>query len=107
MVLLERFHYMFYSIWLPDRRVSQIFISSNGSQYIGGFQWSGGAGTAEEAQNVSGIYDELTETCGPFFKDELTLNPAWISNHMPSKVWDEITLPFWNFNGYTVEVWNG
>ena len=28
----------------------------------------------------------------------------WISNHMPSKVWDEITYPFLNFNGCTVEV---
>ena len=27
--------------------------------------------------------------------------PAWISNHMPSKVWDEINYPFQNFNGYT------
>ena len=24
---------------------------------------------------------------------------------MPSKVWDEITYPFPNFNGATVEVW--
>ena len=30
--------------------------------------------------------------------------PAWISNHMPSKVWDEITYPFLNFNGAAVEV---
>ena len=30
---------------------------------------------------------------------------TWISNYMPSKVWDEITYPFSNFNGCTVEVW--
>ena len=24
---------------------------------------------------------------------------------MPSKVWDEITYPFPNFNGRTIEVW--
>ena len=35
----------------------------------------------------------------------LTLIPAWISNHMLSKVWDEITYPYPNFNGRTVEVW--
>ena len=29
----------------------------------------------------------------------------WISNHMISKVWGEITYPFPNFNGATVEVW--
>ena len=32
-------------------------------------------------------------------------SPAWISNHKPSKVWDEITYPFPNFNGCTGEVW--
>ena len=35
----------------------------------------------------------------------LTLIPAFLSNHMPSKVWDEITNPFPNFNGVTIEVW--
>ena len=30
---------------------------------------------------------------------------AWISNHMPIMVWNEITYPFSNFNGGTVEVW--
>ena len=30
-----------------------------------------------------------------------------ISNHMPSKVWDEITYPFPNFNDRSVEVWEG
>ena len=29
---------------------------------------------------------------------------AWISNHMPSKVWAGITYPFQNFNGCTVAV---
>ena len=43
-------------------------------------------------------------TSGPFYLHGLTLIPAWISNHMPSKVWDEITYPFLNFNGATVEV---
>ena len=31
--------------------------------------------------------------------------PPWTSNHMPSREWDEITYPFPNFNGCTVEVW--
>ena len=34
----------------------------------------------------------------------LTFIPAWISNHMPNKVWDEITNPFPNFNSFDVEV---
>ena len=44
-------------------------------------------------------------TRDPFYKHGLTLIPAWISNHMPSKVWEEIIYPFPNFNGCTVEVW--
>ena len=31
--------------------------------------------------------------------------PAWTNNHMPSKVWNEITYPFPNFSGCTMEVW--
>ena len=34
----------------------------------------------------------------------LTLIPAWISNYIHYNVWDEITYPFLNFNGATVEV---
>ena len=30
--------------------------------------------------------------------------PAWISNYTHYNVWDEITYPFLNFNGATVEV---
>ena len=42
---------------------------------------------------------------GPFIKWKLTLIPAGISNHMPSKVRDGITYPSPNFNGAAVEVW--
>ena len=41
---------------------------------------------------------------GPFYKHRLTLIPAWISNHTPSKMWDEITYPFPNFNSAAIEV---
>ena len=43
-------------------------------------------------------------SCGPFYKHILTLIPAWISNHIRYKVWDEITYSFLNFNGVTVDV---
>ena len=33
--------------------------------------------------------------------------PALICNLMPSTVWGEIFCPFPNFNGCTVEIWNG
>ena len=35
----------------------------------------------------------------------LTLIWAWINNHIPSNMWDEITFPFPNCNGCTFEVW--
>ena len=41
---------------------------------------------------------------GHFYLHGLTLIPAWISNYIHYKVWDEITYPFLNFNGATVEV---
>ena len=42
---------------------------------------------------------------GPLLLTWFNFNPAWISNHMSSKLLDEITYPFPNFNGATVEVW--
>ena len=33
-------------------------------------------------------------TKAPFYQHGWTVILAWISNHMPSKVWDEITYPF-------------
>ena len=44
------------------------------------------------------------KTSGPFYEHGLTLIPAWISNYIHYNVWDEITYPFLNFNGVTVEV---
>ena len=34
----------------------------------------------------------------------IIFNPVWISNHELSKVWDEISYPFPNFNSCTIEV---
>ena len=44
-------------------------------------------------------------TWSSFYLDGLTLIPAWISNHMPSKVWDEITYPLPNFSACSIKVW--
>ena len=43
------------------------------------------------------------ESWGPFYQHLLI--PAWISNDMPSKVWDKITYRFPNLNDSTVEIW--
>ena len=40
----------------------------------------------------------------PFYYWWLTFISTWISNHMPSKVWDETAYPFPNFNGSMVKV---
>ena len=39
----------------------------------------------------------------PLYQQGLTLISAQMINHVPSKVWDEITHPFQN--GYTIKVW--
>ena len=41
----------------------------------------------------------------PFYQHDLTSITPWISNYIHYKVWDEITYPFPNFNGATIEVW--
>ena len=41
---------------------------------------------------------------GPLYLHGLTVIPTWMSNYIYHKVWDEITHPFPNFNGCTVEV---
>ena len=48
----------------------------------------------------SSYYILLTQGLFNFY----TLKPAWISSHMPSKVWDEINYPFPNFSG-PIKVW--
>ena len=41
---------------------------------------------------------------GHFYLFGLILTPAWISNHMTGKVWDEIIYTFPNINGCTIDV---
>ena len=50
------------------------------------------------------LYRSIMGHLWPRYKHELTVIPSWISNYMPRKVWNEITYPFLNFNGFTVEV---
>ena len=50
------------------------------------------------------VHNNKNRVLGPLLLSWLTLIPAWISNHMPNKVWDEITYPFPNFNGCTTRV---
>ena len=52
-------------------------------------------------------HQKVKASSGPFYGHGLTLIPAWININNHYKVWDEITYPFLNFNGSTVEVKNG
>ena len=40
----------------------------------------------------------------PFCQRDLTEIHTWINNYIHYKVWDEMTYPFPNFNGCTVEI---
>ena len=42
---------------------------------------------------------------GSFYLHGLTLFPALIAYHIPTKIWDGITYPFPNFNSCTIDVW--
>ena len=46
----------------------------------------------------------VTAPSGPFYYHDLTLILVWINNYIHCKGWDEITYPFPNFNGATVEI---
>ena len=48
--------------------------------------------------------NDFAKASSNFYYRGLTLIPAWVCNHIHYKVWDEITYPFLNFNGTTVEV---
>ena len=45
------------------------------------------------------------EIAGLHLTNIKSLIPTWISNYIPSKMWDEITYPFKNFNACAIEVW--
>ena len=42
---------------------------------------------------------------GPFYYHVLTLIPVWMSNYICCKMFNDITYPFPNFSGATVEDW--
>ena len=56
-----------------------------------------------EDQQIVEIIGHFPLNLGPLLL-KLTLISAWISNHVPRKVWVEITYSFLNFNSCTFEV---
>ena len=49
-------------------------------------------------------HDLIMNFRGHFYYYGLTLIPAWTNDYIHYRVWDEITYPFLNFNGCTIEV---
>ena len=96
---------------LSGSRNTHISLTTNQYVMTGEFP----AQMASNAENVSIWWSHhevlnierpaVRPTWDTFYWHGLTLIPAWISNHKHIKAWDEITYPFPNFNGCTVEVW--
>ena len=65
--------------------------------------------TFELVPQINGIWTWLSIwlhiSWVPFYQHGLTIIPAWVNNYIHYKVWDELTYPFPNLNGTTVEVW--
>ena len=49
--------------------------------------------------------DKLWCSCDVIMEKSIPLISAWISNYIYHNMWAEISYPFPNFNGTTVEVW--
>ena len=60
--------------------------------------------TSTKERMMKIVSEMMLMISGPFYKHGLILIPAWISNYIYYKEWDEINYPFLNFNGATVEV---
>ena len=56
---------------------------------------------------ISKLHDQVITIWGPIYWRGLALIPAWISNNIQYKRYDEITYPFPYFNSYTVKFGKG
>ena len=66
--------------------------------------WSPGCLRQQAITSLSIKITEQVKSCRPWGRLSTTNVPAWVSNYIPRKVFDEITYPFPNFNGCTLEV---
>ena len=74
-----------------------------------GMEWEGKAGIIDMFHIMMNLIEAFrsernTTYPGPSFIKPDQCAPAWKSNYIHYNVWDEITYPFLNFNGATVEV---
>ena len=57
--------------------------------------------TSTSVEMIVEWYHTTRHNLGPL----TNMDVAWITNYIHYNVWEEITYPFPNFNGYTVEAW--
>ena len=120
-------HHVVHRLWSSHIRMSPGHLHSGSchrSQMSGWctppFPWNaassqGSSDSTYALEQWAYLGNDHTRTCnvnrfrlkglGPLLLIGLTLILAWINNHTPGKMWDEITYPFLNFNGCTVEVY--
>ena len=60
---------------------------------------------SKKGHRNSYIRADITQTTTDPFINMVNSNPSMDNNHIPSKVWDEITYVSKNLNGGTVEAW--
>ena len=83
----------YHGCWWPGPLRLQV-ISSHGMDYVG---WKG-----RDYQINFSLYSGASfVNRGPLNQHGLTLIPAWRTNHVPGKVWDDIIYRFPNLNGST------
>ena len=99
-IVLHRLLYV--SLDTESRHGANFFDTATNGDKVGIITTLGFLCSMYSCGNASGLaYTSMDPLCW----HRLILIPAWIDNHRPTKVWDEITYPFPNFNGATVEVW--
>ena len=63
--------------------------------------WPEPAGVFDDAE----MYAMFYWCCFEFKLTWLNLMLAWISNYIAYKLWGELTYPFTNVNGTSIEIW--
>ena len=85
---------------------SEIFLQRGNCQVILHIHWMAYINPKTLYNNPCAVcLPAVMLTGAPFIKMDQLLITAWIRNHMPMKVGDEISYPFQNVNSFTIEIW--
>ena len=80
----------------------QKIIQSHGLIWLGSINYSADLSSVKQFKII--FNENLVKLHWPLLLTLINLIPAWISNHIPDTMRDEINHPFPNFNGCAVEV---